>query len=147
VWRPVGLSHLPTFQTAHRVLNRAVWSRRDASRILLRRLVAMCAPDGPLIIGIDETIERRRGKQITAAGIYRDPVRSSHRHFVTVNGLRGVCLMLLVPLPWAARGWARPFLTALAPCARAAPEHHRRHQPVTAWVRPLMRLVHRWLAG
>jgi hypothetical protein len=126
------------------VLNRAVWSGLKASRILLRLLVVAFAPAGPLVIGIDETIERRRGAKIAAAGIYRDPVRSSHSHFVKVNGLRWVCLMLLVPIPWASRVWALPFLSALAPSERYAQERSRRHKPVTTWARQLIRLVHRW---
>jgi hypothetical protein len=68
----VGLAHLPTFQTYHRVRNRASWSSLGASRMLLRLLVATFAPAGPLVLGIAETIERRRGKQIAAAGVYRD---------------------------------------------------------------------------
>jgi DDE superfamily endonuclease len=76
----VGLSHLPTFQASHCVLSRAVWSSRGVSQILLQLLVGAFASEGPLVVGIDETIERRRGKRITAAGIYRDPVRSSHSH-------------------------------------------------------------------
>src|SRR5262249_18118561 len=105
VLRTVGLSQERTFQTYHRVLNRAVWSSLGPSRLLLRLLVATFAPSGPVVRGIDETIERRRGAKIAAAGIYRDPVRSSHSHFVKVNGLRWVCLMLLVPIPWAGRVW------------------------------------------
>lgn len=144
--RAVGLAHVPTFQTYHRVLNRAVWSSLDASRILLRLLVAAFAADGPLVLGIDETIERRRGAKIAAAGIYRDPVRSSHSHFVKVNGLRWVCLMLLVPIPWAGRVWALPFLTALAPSERYAAQRGRRHKSIATWARQLIRLVHRWLS-
>jgi hypothetical protein len=143
--RAVGLAQLPTFQTYHRVLNRAVWSSLAASRILLRLLVATFAPEGPLVLGIDETIERRRGAKIAATGIYRDPVRSSHSHFVKVNGLRWICLMVLVPIPWAGRVWALPFLSALAPSERYAAQQHRRHKPVTLWARQLVRLVHRWL--
>jgi DDE superfamily endonuclease len=67
--RAIGLAQIPTFQTYHRVLNRAVWSSLGTSRILLRLLVAAFATSGPLVLGIDETIERRRGKQIAAAGI------------------------------------------------------------------------------
>ena len=67
--RAVGLNHLSSFRTYHRVLPRAVWSSRSASRILLGLLVATFAPTGPLVLGIDETIERRRGKKIAAAGI------------------------------------------------------------------------------
>jgi len=142
--RAVGLRHVRTFQAYHRVLNRAVWSSRAASRLLLRLLLATFAPEGPLVLGIDETIERRRGTQITAAGIYRDPVRSSHSHFVKVRGLRWICLMLLVPVPWAARVWALPFLTVLAPSERVAQRQRRRYKPLTTWARQLVRQVHRW---
>jgi len=143
--RAVGMAHAPTFQTYHRLLNRARWSSLDASRILLRLLVTTLAPQGPLIVGIDETIERRRSQKIAATGIYRDPVRSSHSHFVKVNGLRWICLMLLVPIPWAGRVWALPFLTALAPSERSAAQRGARHKPVPTWARQLIRLVHRWL--
>jgi hypothetical protein len=147
VLRVVGLDQVRHFQNYHRVLSRAVWSSLGASRILLGLLVATFAPDGPLVLGIDETIERRRGAKSAAAGIYRDPVRSSRSHFVKVNGLRWVCLMLLVPLPWAGRVWALPFLTALAPSERYAQQRGRRHKPLTVWARQLLRQVHRWLPG
>jgi hypothetical protein len=145
VLRTVGLSQEQHFQTYHRALNRAVWSSLAASRILLRLLVSTFVPSGPVVLGIDETIERRRGVKIAAAGIYRDPVRSSHSHFVKVSGLRWVCLMLLVPIPWAGRVWALPFLSALAPSERYTQRHGCRHQPVPLWARQLIRLVHRWL--
>jgi hypothetical protein len=145
VLRAVGLAHVRRFQNYHRVLSRAVWSSLGASRMLLGLVVAAFAPQGPLVLGIDETIERRRGTKIAAAGIYRDPVRSSRSHFVKVNGLRWVCLMLLVPIPWAGRVWALPFLTALAPSERYARQQKRRHKSLTVWARQLVRQVHRWL--
>src|SRR5262249_27659384 len=83
-----GGGQLAPSQTYPRVLNRAVWSSLGASRILFGLLVSTFAPAGPLVVGIDETIERRRGQKIGAAGIYRDPVRSSRSHFVKVRGLR-----------------------------------------------------------
>jgi hypothetical protein len=145
VLRAVGLAQVRHFQNYHRVLSRAVWSSLGASRTLLRLLVTTFAPAGPLVLGIDETIERRRGAKIAAAGIYRDPVRSSRSHFVKVNGLRWVCLMLLVPIPWAGRVWALPFLTALAPSQRYAQTRGCRHKSLTVWARQLVRQVHRWL--
>ncbi len=78
--------------------------------------------------GIDETLERRRGKTITTTGIYRDPVRSSHGHFVKARAVRWVSLMLLVPIPWAGRTWALPFLSVLAPAERYDQEQGRRHK-------------------
>jgi hypothetical protein len=112
--RAVGLEDERRFCRYHRVLSRAVWSSRQASRILLGLLVEAFAPEGPLVLGIDETLERRRGKKISAKGVYRDPVRSSREHFVKTSGLRWVCLTLLAEVPWASRVWALPFLSALA---------------------------------
>jgi hypothetical protein len=74
--------------------------------------------EGRLIVGIDETLERRYGRKISARGVYRDPVRSTHETFVKSSGLRWVCMMLLVEVPWASRVWALPFLLALAPSER-----------------------------
>lgn len=116
--RIMGLSREHRFVNDHRVLNRARWRGREASRILLGLLINRFVPTGPMVLGIDDTIERRRGKRIQAKGIYRDPVRRSHSHFVKASGLRGVSLMLLAPVPWAARIWALPFLTCLAPSER-----------------------------
>jgi hypothetical protein len=96
--RVMGLGQTEQFQRYHRVLNRAVWSGREASRVLLEVLVRTFVPNGPLVIGVDETLERRFGPKIAAKGIYRDPVRSTHDRFVKASGLRWVCLMLLVPL-------------------------------------------------
>jgi hypothetical protein len=142
--RSVGLGQVVHFQNYHRVLNRAIWSSLAASRILLGLLVTAFASQGPLVLGIDETIERRRGANIAAAGIYRDPVRSSRSSFVKVNGLRWIAVLLLVPLPWANRVWALPFLTALAPSERYAQEHGKRHKPVPIWARQMLRQIHRW---
>ena len=146
--RVLGLDHLASFQTYHRVLNRAVWSSLPLSRLLLGALVTTFAPDGPLVIGIDETIERRRGAKIKAKGIYRDPVRSSRSHVVKASGLRWISLMLLVPIPWAERVWALPFLTVLAPRVPSGCRYHaqrgRRHKAITDWARQAIRLLHRW---
>jgi hypothetical protein len=79
--RICGKSLDNNFQTYHRLLNRAQWSTLQASRILLKLLLATFASIGTLIFGIDDPIERRCGKHIAARGIYCDPVRSSHSHF------------------------------------------------------------------
>ena len=89
------------------------------SRVLLLLLIQYLGRcDGPLVFGIDETLERRRGKRIRAKGIYRDGVRSSGSHFVKASGLRWISLMWLTAIPWAHRTWALPVLTALAPSER-----------------------------
>jgi hypothetical protein len=142
--RAVCLQEERCFCRYHRVLSRAVWSSREASRLLLESLVEAFAPDGPLVVGVDETLERRRGKNITAKGIYRDPVRSSREHFVKTSALRWVCVVLLAEVPWASRVWALPFLSALAPSERYAKEAGQRHKPLTEWAWQLLLLVRRW---
>jgi DDE superfamily endonuclease len=141
----MGLGQLSTFTNYHRVLNRNRWSSRATAKRLLHLLLGTFAPKGPVVIGIDETVERRWGPKIKARGIYRDPVRSSRGHFVKASGLRWISLMLLAPIPWAGRVWALPFLTALAPSERFAREQGRRHKKLTDWARQLLLLVGRWL--
>ena len=143
----VGLRGAATFTNYHRVLNRSHWSGRTAARCLLGLLVAAFVPSGPVVVGIDETIERRWGARIKARGIYRDPVRSSHGHFVKASGLRWISLMLLAPVPFAGRVWALPFLTALAPSERHAQTQGQRHRPLTDRARLLLLLLARWLPG
>jgi hypothetical protein len=142
--RVMGLGQTEQFQRYHRVLNRAVWSGREASGVLLGLLVKIFVPSGPLVIGVDETLERRWGKKIAAKGVYRDPVRSTHERFVKASGLRWVCLMLLVPVPWAGRVWALPFLSILAPSERYAAQRGKRHKKLTDWARQALLLVRRW---
>ena len=112
---------------------------------MLLALIEAFVPHGPLVMGLDDTIERRRGAQIAAKGIYYDPVRSSHGHFVKASGLRWLCLMLLAPVPWAARIWALPFLSVLAPSQRYYEKRGRRPNKLTDRARQMLRLVKRWL--
>ena len=117
--RVMGRSDQRDYARYHEVLNRAVWSPRAAARILLALLLQhLDRSDGPLIFGIDETLERRRGPKIKARGIYRDAVRSSRHQLVKASGLRWISLMWLGHVPWAGRHWALPVLTVLAPSAR-----------------------------
>jgi len=143
----MGLSDDEHFQNHHRVLNRAVWSSLAASQIPLGLLVSAFAPVGTIVMGLDDTIERRRGAKIRAKGIYRDPVRSSHSHCVKASGLRWLSLMLLVPVPWAKRVWALPFLTVLAPSERYYERSPRVHKKLTDWARQILLQVRRWLSN
>lgn len=142
--RAMGLSGCEQFQNYHRVLNRANWSSRKVAQVLLGLLVKAFAPTGPLIIGLDETLERRRGKKIAAKGIYHDPVRSSRSFFVKASGLRWVVMALLVPIPWAVRVWALPFLSVLAPSERYHQERGERHKTLTDWAAGMIAQVRRW---
>lgn len=146
VLRIMGLGQERHFQNYHRVLNRAKWSSIQISRVLLKLLLQTFVPKGPVVMGLDDTIERRRGAEIKAKGIYRDPVRSSQSHFVKASGLRWLSLMLLAPIPWAKRVWALPFLTVLSPSERYYQKLGRPHKKLTEWGAWMLLQVQQWLS-
>jgi len=144
--RVMGLAGEAHFTNYHRVLNRAAWSGLQASQILLGLLVRVVVPPGTtLVLGADDTVERRSGRQIKAKGCYRDAVRSSRKHVVKCFGLKWVVVMVLVPVPWSQRVWALPFLTGL--CWPPKSRHKRRHKTSVDWVRQMMKQTRRWLPG
>ena len=144
--RIMGRSDHRDYARYHEVLNRAVWSPRQAARILLMLLLQhLDHGDDPLVFGIDETLERRRGPRINTRGIYRDAVRSSRHQLVKASGLRWISLMWLGHVPWAGRHWALPVLTVLAPSARYHQQQGRRHKKLTDWARQMILQLRRWL--
>ena len=144
--RVTGLDRTASFAVYHRVLSTARWSARAVAHRLLLVLVATLVRDGPVVVGIDDTIERRWGARIGARGIYRDPVRSSRGHFVKASGLRWLCLMVMAPMPWGGV-WGLPFLTVLAPSERYAHARGQRHKKLTDRARQALLQTARWLPG
>jgi hypothetical protein len=140
-----GRAAASNFTCYHQVLNRARWSSLAIANRLLVLIIDRLVPDGPVVIGIDDTIERRWGPKIAARGIYRDPVRSSHAHFVKTSGLRWLSFMVLCPVPWARRVKALPFLSILAPSERSNRVHGKPHKRLTDWARQGMLQICRWL--
>lgn len=144
--RILGQELQPDFCNLHRLLNRAVWSAHAlAKQLLLLLLDAFLPKDAPVVVGLDDTIERRWGPKIRARGIYRDPVRSSKGHFVKTSGLRWLAAMLLVPVPWAGRILALPFLTVLAPSKRFYDHKPRAPKSLLDWARQVILQIRRWL--
>jgi len=173
ILRVMGRSDDPHFTNFHRVLNRAKWSTLQGSRILLGLLVAAFVPAGhPIIVGADDTVERRRGQQIRKVGCYRDAVRSSQSHTILCFGLKWVSMQLLVPVPWSDRVWGLPFLTVLCSPTESeetasdrssskkkkkkkkAPRRTQKkyryrdasgHKTSLDWIRQMIKQVRRWL--
>lgn len=142
----LGLKDEKQYQNYHRVLNRAVWSGLEASQILLGLLVTAFVQQGaPLVIGADETLERRQGEKIKAKGIFRDAVRSSRKYTNFSTGLRWVSMMLLVSIPWSGRVWGLPFLTVLAPSRKTNEANEKRHKTSIDWVMQMITAVRRWV--
>jgi DDE superfamily endonuclease len=143
--RVMGLAELPGFGRYHEVLSEARWDARALARKLLRQLLDVLLPSGEVVVGLDDSIERRWGAKIAARGIYRDPVRSSRGFFVKTSGLRWLSLMVVLPVSWAKQRWALPFLTVLAPSQRYNEEQGRRHKTLTRWSIQAILQTRRWL--
>ena len=141
--RIMGLRHEAHFTNYHRVLNRAAWCPRAASRILLGLIVMALVPaHWPIVLVADDTVERRGGRKIKARGCYRDAVRSSRKVVVKCFGLKWVAMMVLVQLPWNKHVKALPFLTVLGRPASAP--RRRAHKTATDCVQQMALQVRRW---
>jgi hypothetical protein len=92
--RILGRERDPDFCTFHRILNRAAWSSRAAAHQLLLLLVKVFVPAGtPIVIGLDDTIERRWGapaqeRALLPAGVTGNSLILIECFGVTVTGNR-----------------------------------------------------------
>ena len=145
ILRVMDLREEKNFSKYHRVLSRAQWSSLALSKILLGILIGILPGSWPILIAVDETLERRKGKKIKAKGVYRDAVRSSQSKVITSFGLKWECMMLIVPLPWCKRPWALPFLTVLSPSKKSNEKAGRRHKTSIDWTIQMVMIVSRWL--
>jgi len=144
--RVMGLA--PERHVTHdpRVLTRARWSTRHARRMLLGRLIRRLVPPGaPIVLGADDTVERRCGRQIPAQGGYREAGRATTTPVIRCVGRQWVAMRRWVPGPWRRRVWAWPLLTAL--CWPAQPPGQRRHKTRVDWVRQMRPPGRRWRPG
>lgn len=144
--RATGHGADPHFTNYHRVLNRDHFSLWVLSRLLLALIVRLCLqPADPLLLVIDETLERRAGRRIRYKSWYHDAVRLTVPSSNVALGLRWQCLALLTPVPWSRELWALPFMVIPTPsaklCARLG-KPVRRTSP--EWAGVMLTRVRRW---
>ena len=145
VLRALGKAQESGFSKFHRILNRTSWSALQGSAILLSMIIRLAVGSGLLVIMVDETLERRKGKKIKAKGCYRDAVRSSHSHVVTAFGLKWIVMAVSVRFPFAKRAFALPFFTVLEPSEKSVRETKRRHRTTVDWACIMVRQLRRWI--
>lgn len=145
ILRVMGRASEGNFSKYHHVLSRAKWDGLMLAKIMLGLLIRLLPASWPVLIAVDETLERRRGKKIKAKGLYRDAVASSQSNVVTSYGLKWECMTLILPLPWCKRPWALPFLTVLAPSKKSNEAAGRRHKTSLDWTRQMTCAISRWL--
>lgn len=139
--RVMGLSE-GNFSKYHRVLNQAQWSPLLLSRLLSALIItSLLAPGQPLLLAIDDTLERRKGRRLSLRGWFRDPLSKTGSK---VSALRWVCLAALVPVPWSRRPWALPFMTVAAPSAKVRKKLGKQHRTAVALASVLVARLRRW---
>lgn len=132
VLRVMGLEQERHYCNYYRILSRVGWSGLAGAEILLGLIVSVFVST-TVVIGVDETLERRWGKQIWGLGIYRDGVKSSHKHTVKSSGVRWQVMQVLVQLPWSHRVWGLPFLSVMVPAASAVRPGNRAYRSSLDW--------------
>ncbi len=143
--RHTGHEGETNFSAFHQVLNRARWSPLAVSRQLLQLIVDTFVQEGgTLELVIDETLERRRGSQISKRGHYRDSMLSSRKKSVSSPGLRWIMMAVVVTLPWTKQHCALPFLCVLTTIPEVSATLGKRHKTVGMWAHQMGSLVRRW---
>lgn len=145
VLRAMGLSTEKRFERYHRVLSTAKWNEFKLSKILLALLIVLIPANMPVFIAMDETIERRSGRKITAKGCYRDACRSSHSLVIKCFGLKWLCAALIIKLPWSNRYWALPFMTVLCPSKKHDEQNSIKHKSSVERAKQLVYIISRLL--
>jgi len=108
-----GLSH-KTFSCYHRFFSQARWCVDDLGRILLRLVLKFIPEDAAVVVAVDDTLNRKTGKRIWAAGMHHDPLLSTARRAVFSFGHNWVVLSVQLPLPFApGKTWSLPILVRL----------------------------------
>lgn len=143
--RVMGLSDETAFSKYHHVLNRVEWSQWSAASILLNLVGNMIGKGKPLVMFVDETLERRKGPKIKAKGYYRDAVRSSKSIVVKCSGLKWLTMAISWRFPFSDRYFALPFMTVLQPSAKSDKAASRRHKTTLQWTIQMVMQVVRWL--
>lgn len=138
-------SQVGDFSQYHSFFNRAHWCSMRLSRLLLDQLIQrFLGPQDPLLIVVDEHLERRRSRKVPFRGIYRDPVRSSVGQPVLAWGIRWLVFALVVPVPWVRRRWALPFLVLPLLNEKLCTRLGRRHQTVVQVTALCVTHLRRW---
>ena len=143
--RMVGLADDKRYTNYHRVLNRDQWSPMVLSKILLALIIQVfLTADLPLALLVDDTLERRQGKEIRYKSRFHDAVLSTAYKVVTSMGLRWICMAILAPVPWSSRLWALPFMVILTLAPGTSEKLHKPHRTLVGWAEFMIEKVRRW---
>lgn len=107
-----GLSRIWPHDRAHYFFARARWSPEDLGLVLARLIVTLLVPGGaPVLVAIDDTLFKRRGKKVWAASWFHDGSATGPRPVAFGNNW--VVAGIVVAVPFLARPVCLPVLARL----------------------------------
>ena len=103
-----------TFSCYHRFFSQARWTVDAVARVMLALVLKFIPDDAPIVVAVDDTLNRKTGKRIWAAGMHHDPLLSTARRAVFSFGHNWVVLSVQLRLPFAPdKTWSLPILMRL----------------------------------
>jgi len=141
----MGFGDEISFSKYHHLLNRAKWSSLRAAKVLFFMLLALVDKEKPIVLLIDETLERRKGSKIKAKGYYRDAVLSSKSQTVKTTGLKWLVIAFSIKFPFMLRALALPFLNVLEYSKKYDEQRKRQHKTTVYLARQVIQQVRRWI--
>lgn len=107
----VGKKHHSAF---HRLFASASWSLDALGLAVFALIVPWLDPEAPVMLALDDTLARKRGRKVFGVGMHHDPLLSSRQTAVVNWGHSWVVLAVLVRLPFCdKRCFALPILLRL----------------------------------
>ena len=105
---------IKTFSCYHRFFSQARWTVDAVGRVVLGMVLKFIPEDAPIVVAVDDTLNRKTGKRIWAAGMHHDPLLSTARRAVFSFGHNWVVLSIQLRLPFAPEKiWSLPILMRL----------------------------------
>jgi hypothetical protein len=130
----------------YRFFSRGTWKPDAVGRLILSALLARLGPDARVDLVIDDTLAHHKGPHIFGLGCHLDAVRSTRKTKVFTFGHVWVVLALVVPLPFARRGFALPILFRLYRSEKHCLASGATFRKKTELAREMLDLVLGWLA-
>ncbi len=105
---------IKTFSCYHRFFSQARWTVDSIGHVIVTMALKFIPKDVPIVAAVDDTLNRKTGKRIWAAGMHHDPILSKGKRCVFSFGHNWVVLSIQLRLPFAPdKVWSLPILMRL----------------------------------
>lgn len=105
---------IKTFSCYHRFFSQARWTIDSMGRVIVAMVLALIPKDAPIVAAVDDTLNRKTGKRIWAAGMHHDPILSAGKRCLFSFGHNWVVLSIQLRFAFAPdKVWSLPILMRL----------------------------------